>query len=127
MAQSRWRASIRRLDYVERGQLPGLYRRAEAFVLPSIYEGFGFPILEAMAEGTPVIAAENSSLPEVGGDAALYFPTGNAGALAEAIGKITTDAALRERLRARGGANLARFSWERAAAETAAIFRRVAR
>ena len=127
MAQTRWRASIRRLDYVERGQLPGLYRRAEAFVLPSIYEGFGFPILEAMAEGTPVIAAENSSLPEVGGDAALYFPTGNAGALAEAIGKITTDAALRERLLARGGANLARFSWERAAAETAAIFRRVAR
>ncbi|HSN68395.1 MAG TPA: glycosyltransferase family 1 protein [Thermoanaerobaculia bacterium] len=127
IARSRWRASIRRLDYVERGQLPWLYRRADAFVLPSIYEGFGFPILEAMAEGTPVIAAENSSLPEVGGDAALYFPTGDAGALANAIETVTSAMGLRGKLRARGEANLARFSWERAAAETAAIFRRVAR
>ena len=127
MAESRWRAAIRRLDYVERAQLPWLYRRADAFVLPSLYEGFGFPILEAMAEGTPVIAAENSSLPEVGGDAALYFPTGDAAALAEAIGRVTSEPGLRDRLRSRAAANLARFSWERTAQETAAVFRKVAR
>ncbi len=127
ISESRWRASIRRLDYVDRAQLPWLYRRADAFVLPSIYEGFGFPLLEAMAEGAPVIAAENSSLPEVGGDAALYFPARDAAALADAITRIVSDAALRDQLRARAAANLARFSWERTAHETAAIFRRVAR
>ncbi|HEY0593834.1 MAG TPA: glycosyltransferase family 1 protein [Thermoanaerobaculia bacterium] len=127
IAESRWNGSIRRLDYVDRAQLPWLYRRAEAFVLPSLYEGFGFPILEAMAEGAPVIAADNSSLPEVGGDAALYFPTGDAAALADAIGRITADRDLRDRLRGRAAANLARFSWARAAQETAAVFRKVAR
>jgi glycosyltransferase involved in cell wall biosynthesis len=127
ITESRWRGSIRRLDYVDRGQLPWLYRRAEAFVLPSHYEGFGFGVLEAMAEGAPVIAAENSSLPEVGGDAALYFPSGDAGALAAAIERITRDAEVRDGLLARAPENLARFSWERAAQETAAIFRRVAR
>jgi glycosyltransferase involved in cell wall biosynthesis len=127
LAESRWRGSIRRLDYVDRAQLPWLYRRAEAFVLPSLYEGFGFPVLEAMAEGTPVIAADNSSLPEVGGDAALYVRTGDAADLAAALLRITSDATLREELRARSGPNLARFSWERAAHATAAIFRKVAR
>lgn len=127
LGESRWGGSIRRLDYVERAQLPWLYRRAEAFVLPSLYEGFGFPILEAMAEGAPVIAADNSSLPEVGGDAALYFPSGDAQALAGAIERVTSDGSLRDRLRARAEGNLARFSWERAAQETAAIFRKVAR
>ncbi len=127
IAESRWSGAIRRLDYVDRAQLPWLYRGAEAFVLPSIYEGFGFPILEAMAEGAPVIAADNSSLPEVGGDAALYFPTGDAAALAAAIGRITADGGLRDALRGRAAANLARFSWERTAHETAAVFRKVAR
>jgi glycosyltransferase involved in cell wall biosynthesis len=127
MAASRWRNGIRRLDYVDRDQLPWLYRKAEAFVLPSRYEGFGFPILEAMAEGTPVIAARNSSLPEVGGDAALYFDADDPGELANLLSTVLEDPAARARLIARGETNLARFSWSRAAAETADVFRKVAR
>jgi glycosyltransferase involved in cell wall biosynthesis len=61
------------LDYLRASQLATVYRQAEVFVFPSIYEGFGFPLLEAMAQGVPSIAARSSSLPEVGGDAALYF------------------------------------------------------
>ncbi|MGK2857629.1 MAG: glycosyltransferase family 4 protein [Thermoanaerobaculia bacterium] len=127
MAKSRWRDGIRRLDYVDRDQLPWLYRKAEAFVLPSRYEGFGFPILEAMAEGTPVIAARNSSLPEVGGDAALYFDADDPGELARLLSIVLEDRDERARLIARGEANLSRFSWARAAAETADVFRKVAR
>jgi glycosyltransferase involved in cell wall biosynthesis len=127
MEKSRWRDDIRRLDYVDRDQLPWLYRKAEAFVLPSRYEGFGFPILEAMAEGTPVIAARNSSLPEVGGDAALYFDADNPGELANLLSVVLEDEKKRAQLIASGKANLARFSWVRAAAETADVFRRVAR
>lgn len=127
MAASRWSGSIRQLDYVDRGTLPWLYRGADAFVLPSRYEGFGLPLLEAMQEGTPVVAARNSSLPEVGGDAAVYFETEDASDLAAALRRVLEDDAFRAALVARGPANLARFSWERAAAETAAVFRRVAR
>lgn len=124
---SRWRDAIRRLDYVDRDQLPWLYRRADVFVLPSRYEGFGFPILEAMAEGTPVIAARNSSLPEVGGEAALYFDADDAEELARLLSGLLEDPGERERLVSKGRANLARFSWSGAAARTADVFRGVAR
>jgi glycosyltransferase involved in cell wall biosynthesis len=127
MAKSRWRDGIRRLDYVDRDQLPWLYRKAQAFVLPSRYEGFGFPILEAMAEGTPVVAARNSSLPEVGGDAALYFDADDPEELANLLAVVLEDSGAREELVQRGVTNLARFSWSRAAAETADVFRKVAR
>ncbi|MFN2239209.1 MAG: glycosyltransferase, partial [Thermoanaerobaculia bacterium] len=79
------------------------------------------------AEGTPVIAARNSSLPEVGGDAALYFDADDPGELANLLSMVLEDPGERARLIARGAANLARFSWSRAAAETADIFRKVAR
>ncbi|HVR42397.1 MAG TPA: glycosyltransferase family 1 protein [Thermoanaerobaculia bacterium] len=123
---SRWAGAIRRLDYVDRDQLPWLYRKADVFVLPSRYEGFGFPVLEAMAEGTPVIAARNSSLPEIGGEAAVYFNADDPRELAAALTRVIGDAELRRGMVERGRANLARFSWDRAAAETAALFRRVA-
>ncbi|HUP63906.1 MAG TPA: glycosyltransferase family 1 protein [Thermoanaerobaculia bacterium] len=125
--KSRWSREIVRLDYVERDQLPWLYRSAEVFVLPSRYEGFGFPLLEAMAEGAPVIAASNSSLPEVGGAGALYFETGDAEGLARLIAKVANDPLLRRNLIDAGRRNLERFSWDRAAEQTVALFRRVAR
>ena len=124
---SRWASSIRRLDYVERDQLPHLYRNAEIFVLPSLYEGFGFPVLEAMGEGTPVVTARNSSLPEVGGTAAQYFSAGDPEELAQRMMEIVADPERKRRMREGGLENLGRFSWRRAADETAAVFRRVGR
>ena len=113
------------LDYVRASQLATIYERAEAFVFPSIYEGFGFPLLEAMARGVPSIAARSSSLPEIGGDAALYFEIGNADELAAQLTRVLSDAKLRAELAARGRERAASFRWERAAAETLAVLRRV--
>jgi glycosyltransferase involved in cell wall biosynthesis len=113
------------LDYLESEQLASVYAGAEAFVFPSIYEGYGFPLVEAMAHGVPAIAARSSSLPEVGGDAALYFEPHDARALASLIERVTTDAALREQLVARGHARVAELRWDRAAAQTLAVLRRV--
>ncbi|MGZ4778131.1 MAG: glycosyltransferase family 4 protein, partial [Thermoanaerobaculia bacterium] len=76
------------LDYLEPRLLADVYRRADAFVLPSLYEGFGFPLLEAMAHGVPAIAARTSSLPEIGGDAALYFEPNDSRELAHQLGRV---------------------------------------
>ena len=114
------------LDYVPAAQLATVYERAEAFVFPSIYEGFGFPLLEAMARGVPSIAARSSSLPEIGGDAAVYFPPGDPQALVEQLQRVLGDATLRADLAARGRARAAEFRWERAAAETLQVLRRAA-
>lgn len=123
---SRWKESIHHLDYLTRNALTSAYRRAEVFVMPSLYEGFGFPILEAMAQGVPVIAAESSSLPEVGGDAAVYFQPKDAEALAASIRQVTSDEVLRSEMVSRGAKRVEHFSWEKAAAETAEVFHRVA-
>jgi glycosyltransferase involved in cell wall biosynthesis len=109
------------LDYVDAARLATIYQRAEAFVFPSIYEGFGFPLLEAMSFGVPAIAARSSSLPEVGGDAALYFDDVD-GLLAQ-LTRVTSDAALREELVARGQAQVAKFRWDVCASQTLAVFR----
>lgn len=114
------------LDYVQAAQLATVYSRADAFVFPSIYEGFGFPLLEAMAHGVPTIAANSSSLPEVGGDATLYFEPHDVDGLASLLGRVTSEPGLRETLVARGREQVARFRWSRAAEETLAVFRRVA-
>ena len=113
------------LDYVPPGQLATLYQQADAFIFPSIYEGFGFPVLEAMANGTPVIAARSSSLPEIAGDAALFFEPADAGALAMQIERVVGDESLRSELIERGIARAAQFRWEDAAAKTMDVFRRV--
>lgn len=107
-------------------RLAALYAGAAVFAFPSRYEGFGLPVLEAMAYGAPVVASDSSSVPEAGGDASLYFPAGDADACAAAIERILTDSALAATLGARGRARAAEMTWERCATETLAVFERVA-
>jgi glycosyltransferase involved in cell wall biosynthesis len=104
---------VRFFGFVPDQTLAALYRLANAFVFPSRYEGFGLPPLEAMASGTPVIASNVSSLPEVVGDAALMIDPYEPKAIAEAMYRVLTDAPLRADLRLRGLARAREFSWER--------------
>lgn len=104
--------------FVPDADLPALLTGALAFAFPSLHEGFGFPVLEAQACGTPVLAANTSSLPEVAGDAALLVDPLDTEAIAAGLLRLVDDAALRGRLRAAGFANLARFSWQRCAEQT---------
>lgn len=104
--------------FVEDADLTHLYAGADFFVYPSLYEGFGLPVLEAMACGTPVITSNVSSLPEVAGDAALLVDPRSMKELSGAMLKLTGDANLRTAMRDRGIIQAARFSWERTAQET---------
>jgi glycosyltransferase involved in cell wall biosynthesis len=104
-------------DFVADDDLPALYSGARIFVYPSLYEGFGLPVAEAMACGTPVVSSNASSLPEVAGDAALYFDPRDVDAMTGAILQALTDNALCVDLRSRGLAQAKKFSWEKAAAE----------
>jgi len=113
--------------YVSEEDLAAVYSAADLCVVPSLYEGFGLPVLEAMACGTPVVCSRASSLPELGGDAVLYFDPRDADEMGETVGRLARDASLREELRAKGMAQVARFSWERTARETMAVYRRVLR
>ena len=115
---------VHHLDYLPAAQLAEVYRKAEVFVFPSIYEGFGFPLLEAMAYGVPSIAARSSSLPEIGGEAALYFDPLDAHALEMEIERVLTDAALRKQLAEAGVAQAAKFRWDVAAKKTLDVLRR---
>ena len=103
--------------------LSPLYSGAAAFVYPSLYEGFGLPALEAMQCGTPVIAANTSSLPEVVGDAGLLVDPRDGAALSQAMLDVLGDAGRRERMRVAGLARARTFSWERTLAETVAVYR----
>ena len=114
------------LDYLPAAQLATVYEKAEVFVFPSIYEGFGFPLLEAMARGVPSIAARSSSLPEIGGDAALYFDPMDVDALASQLERVVSDGALREELARKGRARAAEFRWKDAAERTLEVLRRAA-
>jgi glycosyltransferase involved in cell wall biosynthesis len=120
------RPRVVHLDYLNAADLAAVYRQAEVFVFPSIYEGFGFPMLEAMAHGVPVIAARSSSLPEVGGEAALYFDPSDSDALARQLERLLGEPGLREEMIARGRERVKQFRWENAAARTLALLRRAA-
>ncbi len=114
-------ARIHVLRRVSREELAGLYREAEVFIFPSLSEGFGMPVLEAMAAGTPVVTSNTSSLPEVAGDAALLVDPHDARAIARAIKDILRDRSLKDQLVRRGHARAEAFSWEKAAAATAGV------
>jgi len=120
------RDRIRYLDYVEERRLRGLYAGAELFVFPSLYEGFGFPPLEAMACGTAVVASSAGALPEVLGDAALVIEAFDAENWATAVQTLLEDRAETAERVARGTQHVGRFTWERAAAETWSVYRRLA-
>jgi glycosyltransferase involved in cell wall biosynthesis len=107
---------VRALGYVDDALLPGLYAGASAVVMPSLYEGFGLPVLEAMASGTPVVAADRAALPEVAGGAALLFDPDAASGAAAALQRVLADDALATDLRERGRERARGFTW-RAAAE----------
>jgi glycosyltransferase involved in cell wall biosynthesis len=102
-----------------------LYSHAETFVFPSLYEGFGMPVIEAMACGAPVITSNRASLPEVAGDAAVLVDPDNAEAVGDALVTLLRDASLRESLREKGFARAKQFTWERAAKQTLDVYREV--
>ena len=108
-------------------ELALLYNAAWVLPFPSIYEGFGFPLLEAMACGTPVVTTRVSAMPEVAGDAALYFEPGDDAALAAHLLRLATDPELRQSLGAVGRQRAAGFTWRAAAEKTAAVYHRALR
>jgi glycosyltransferase involved in cell wall biosynthesis len=111
--------------YVTEEELVLLYNAAQVFVYPSIYEGFGLPILEAMACGTPVVASNTTSMPEVAGEAALLVSPHNPEDIAGAMNMLLHDPRLRRTLRARGLEQANRFSWTKTARQTLAVYRAV--
>jgi glycosyltransferase involved in cell wall biosynthesis len=115
---------VRLMGWLAEEELEGLWAIAEAFVFPSLYEGFGLPVLEAMARGVPVACSDASSLPEVAGDAALLFDPREVAAIAAALTRLLEDTDLRGRLRALGRERVKLFSWERAARLTLASYAR---
>jgi glycosyltransferase involved in cell wall biosynthesis len=116
--------SVLVLGYIDDALLVGLYHHCLAYVFPSSYEGFGLPILEAMACGAPVLTSTLSALGEVAGDAALTLPAIELGLLAEGIARIASDASLRASLRERGLQHVKAFTWERCAKQTLSCYER---
>jgi glycosyltransferase involved in cell wall biosynthesis len=110
--------------YVDDADLEGLYAEAAAFVFPSLNEGFGMPVLEAMARGVPVVAADAGALPEVAGDAALLVDPSSTEEIAAATVRVLTDASVRERLIAAGRLRPLEFTWAQTATDTLASWRR---
>jgi glycosyltransferase involved in cell wall biosynthesis len=103
--------------YVPEADLPSVVSGALAFAFPSLYEGFGLPVLEAMACGTPVVCSNVSSLPEVGGDAAMLVDPLDVDALARAMYQVITDETLRDKLVEQGMEQIQRFSWPQCASQ----------
>jgi glycosyltransferase involved in cell wall biosynthesis len=123
--------TIRHLDldsvvlagHVPEQHVPGLYAEAAVLVIPSLYEGFGLPVLEAMAAGTPVVASNTSSLPEVAAGAAILFPPGDELALTDALEDVLENCSTADELRRNGLERAQQFSWQRTAEETEAVYR----
>jgi len=105
--------------------LPALYTAANVFIFPSLYEGFGLPVIEAMACGTPVACANTSSLPEVAGDAAVLFDPTQTGAIVDALQQVLDDASMRADLRLRGFRQTTEYLWQETASKTLDLYRRL--
>ena len=101
------------------------YSHAQCFVFPSIYEGFGIPTLEAFACNCPVVLSNSSSMPEVGGDAAVYFNPEKVDEIAKGIRSVLNDPQLRDQMKEKGKRQLEKFSWAKTARQTVACYRRV--
>ena len=117
-------ADVRWLGWTPEADVEGLFALAGAFVVPSLYEGFGLPVLEAMARGVPVACSDRASLPEVAGDAALLFDPERPEQIAAAIERLLGDPAEAARLREAGRARAAQFTWARTADLTLASYER---
>jgi glycosyltransferase involved in cell wall biosynthesis len=113
------------LGYVPEDNLPGLLSGATAFVYPSLYEGFGFPVAQAMAAGAPVLTSNNSCLPEIAGDAALLVDPRSAGEIASSLTRMLESESLRTDLVARGRKRADLFRWEKCATQSLQFFRSV--
>lgn len=116
------RDSIEVLGYVSAAELAALYRRASVFAFPSLDEGFGMPVLDAMAAGVPVLTSNRSALPEVAGDAALLVEPTSTESIAEALGRLTSSEELRREMAARGLRRVAEFTWEAAVRKTWSVY-----
>ncbi len=120
------RESIRVTGYTDEAVLRDLYFRAAVFAFPSLDEGFGLPVLEAMAAGAPVLTSDRGALPEVSGDAALVVDPSSVEAITEGLGKLTADEGLREAMASRGLTRSALFTWEEAARRTWEVYEELA-
>src|SRR5258708_3805621 len=118
---------VRFLGYCRQDDLPVFYRNAYCLLYPSLFEGFGMPVLEAMSSGCPVVCSNTSSLPEIAGDAALQADPHDHEALADAVASLSPGVELRAELVRRGLAQAERFSWRRHTLETIAVFHGVHR
>jgi glycosyltransferase involved in cell wall biosynthesis len=124
-AESGVAEKVRFIEYLDHDRLPALYQAAFALVFPSLYEGFGIPIIEANQLGVPVLSSNVTSMPEVGADAAIYFVPRSTDSLHSALDQLITSDSLRERLISSGYANAARYKWADAARITVDTYRRV--
>lgn len=118
--------NVKFLDFVSDEELTTFYKHALCYVLPSLYEGFGLPVLEAMKYGCPVITSNSSSLPEAGGDAALYFDPENVDNMASTLEKVIKDPSLRKEMKEKGYKQVKKFSWEKTASEVLEVLKQVA-
>lgn len=118
-----YKQDIVELGYVSEEEKWELLKQADGFVFPSLYEGFGIPVLEAQSVGTPVVTSNTSSLPEVGGDGAVFVDPLSAEGIAEGIWEVLSDDVFRDGIIGRGSRNVQRFSWDRCAEEIAAYFK----
>lgn len=125
LENSPWKHNIHHLDYLSDELVALFYSKADVFVYPSHYEGFGLPVLEAMTLGVPVVSSQTSSIPEVAGDAALLINPNEPIQLAEAILKVISDSCLRQQLIDKGKEQAKLFTWERTARETLKAYKSI--